>query len=154
MTRLQERPSSGRQACPLCRDRLDGEVEPLHTCAGCQTQTHLACAKELGGCATLGCAMLQQPTSATVRVGKALTEEQWAGFQTGMQRARETANADEERHDRTSRFWSLLISAALGVPMAISFADAGWGWTLLMLAVVVANVTWFVHVLRSLKNGR
>lgn len=52
---LRFAPKQGREPadCPYCRDRLAGE---LARCAGCGTALHAACAEELGGCTTLGCA--------------------------------------------------------------------------------------------------
>jgi hypothetical protein len=53
--RAQERlrPDSP-SCCALCKAELGSE--PLHACAGCGTRYHAACALELGGCSTLGCA--------------------------------------------------------------------------------------------------
>jgi hypothetical protein len=52
--------------CPGCLDHLDGE---LTVCAGCGVARHRECARELGGCPTLGCAGLagaSGPATGTV----------------------------------------------------------------------------------------
>lgn len=45
------------QVCPLCRDSLPIDGEPLAVCPRCQTLYHEGCVRELGGgsCATGGC---------------------------------------------------------------------------------------------------
>ncbi len=49
--RLREKASP--TACPYCRDVLK---QRSTTCESCRVSMHPACSKELGGCATLGCA--------------------------------------------------------------------------------------------------
>lgn len=53
MVQLRRR-REGRQRCPLCQERLEGDAP--YDCPGCQTRYHAECVDELGGCSTLGCA--------------------------------------------------------------------------------------------------
>ncbi len=52
---------SQRERCAICHDTL-GEQETA--CAGCGSKTHADCRRELGRCATLGCAAEVAPPGA------------------------------------------------------------------------------------------
>ena len=65
--RLKRRESEWQ--CPLCMDVLS--ADDVHTCPSCQTATHRSCARELGGCPTLGCA---DSSGAAVERARSLEE--------------------------------------------------------------------------------
>ena len=64
MLRVRSNTSLGPATCPLCRDALGGRERARYRCRACQTEYHLECAQELGGCSTLGCARQGKPAGA------------------------------------------------------------------------------------------
>ncbi|MGE0707680.1 MAG: hypothetical protein AB7N76_08435 [Planctomycetota bacterium] len=52
--RIQLRSRIGESRCPLCQNSLAASGE-RYRCPGCATEFHAECARELGGCSTLGC---------------------------------------------------------------------------------------------------
>lgn len=58
--------------CPLCHDALGAVIE---RCAGCDTPYHPGCRRELGRCATLGCAEAAAPPR---RAGPRPVRAPWA----------------------------------------------------------------------------
>ena len=67
MLRVRSNTSLGPATCPLCRDALGGRERAHYRCHACQTEYHLECAQELGGCSTLGCARQGKPAGAPTR---------------------------------------------------------------------------------------
>ena len=51
--RLRLEPRGSDANCPLCKGPIAGEE--TRRCSGCGTLSHEACAREMGGCSTLGC---------------------------------------------------------------------------------------------------
>lgn len=45
----------GDKHCPFCREHINPKVSTHYLCPSCQTEYHRPCARELGGCGTLGC---------------------------------------------------------------------------------------------------
>ncbi|MDC3378957.1 hypothetical protein OAX78_01580 [Planctomycetota bacterium] len=62
---LSPRAQAASLRCPLCLDDLQALVAEV--CAGCGTAHHTVCARELGGCAVLGCMPLPQGVSRWAR---------------------------------------------------------------------------------------
>jgi hypothetical protein len=55
-----------RQRCPLCREGFDAAFARAQ-CQGCQTVYHSNCARELGGCSTMGCERRGQRPRGEIR---------------------------------------------------------------------------------------
>lgn len=126
----------GRDArCPLCRVRhLEGDAE-TYRCSGCEVRYHSDCARELGGCSTLGCERLGLgPDDATPEEKRG--ERLRRGLRASRERRRNRGRlAAEHRAERTraNEESSRLRDGALDLGL-----DAGCCCALGILEVVLA----------------
>lgn len=69
-------------SCPLCREDL---VEPVYACPACETVFHAGCARQLGGCSTLGCVKQGKPAfQDPFRGGRQRRRAVWRLLVTGL----------------------------------------------------------------------
>lgn len=127
--RASERTSE--QSCPLCREPVG---RAPWVCAGCEVGYHTACALELGGCATLGCA----------RRGHGPPRTEGERFELSPERRAElaTAVADEELAARARRLAARdELRPPLEVPDLASQARVALAW-LAAAALGLAGAIW------------
>lgn len=69
-------------SCPLCREEL---AEPVYACPACETVFHAGCARQLGGCSTLGCVKQGKPAfQDPFRGGRQRRRAVWRLLVTGL----------------------------------------------------------------------
>ena len=89
--------------CPLCLVELDNPEDPTIECPGCQTLYHEDCAKELGGCSTLGC----------VHKGEAPRGGRWTSAKAGGEDLDERRRLIRSQHEEL-RAWRQKMGRRFG----------------------------------------
>ncbi|MCO5172272.1 MAG: hypothetical protein M9894_38735 [Planctomycetes bacterium] len=126
--RIQPRLTDDRApVCPLCRAALVDEVLPSQGCEGCGVRYHDDCARELGGCATPGCARQGAPPGADEAAERERRRAALCATHEERLRRFRAARDDDRRRRRLTDAGLLFQLAAL--------AGAGWAlWQLLLVA--------------------
>lgn len=110
--------------CPLCHDLLDAGSEELFGCPACETRYHHACARELGGCATLGCASAGVPPPPPRGEPFVLPPERLAAIRNHI------AGLEYERMIARSRPEPISLAAMGRVTLVGALALCGvWAWS-------------------------
>lgn len=105
--------------CPLCRSELAPEAIPSVTCDGCGTQTHVDCARELGGCPTQGC-----PARGVAPPAPAALDQKRAALVDEHERMLERFRRLRDEH-RQARRW-VDVGMAMRFVGLVILALGGW----------------------------
>lgn len=125
--RMQARlADDGGSVCPLCRTALVDEVLPSEACQACGVRYHEDCARELGGCATPGCARQGEPPGTDEAAERERRRAALCATHEERLRRFRAAREDDRRRRRITDVGLLFQLAALG--------GAGWAlWHLLLV---------------------